>query len=97
MSVPSSCRFGVVCILNVIESALSVRAEEIIAFVHLVGARIIGIAVRRALMAIAGASDALLIGGHGVWNLLLLQDRSCVDVRVTIKKGLNVSLILNWE
>lgn len=86
-----------VCILNVIKSALSVRAEEVIAFVHLVGARIIGIAVRRALMAIAGASDALLIGGHGVWDLLLLQDRKCVEVRVTIKQGLNVSLILNWE
>lgn len=60
-------------ILNVIESALSVRAEEIVAFVHLVGTRIIGIAERRALMAIAGAPDALLIGGHGVWDLLLLQ------------------------
>lgn len=80
ISVSSAGRFGVVRILNVIEFTLSVRSKEIIAFIHLVGARIIGIAVRRALIAIARASDGLVGGGHGVWKLSLLQSHKCVEV-----------------
>jgi hypothetical protein len=78
ISVSNSCHFGVVCILSIIESTLSIGPKEIVAFIHLISARVIGIAMRRAFIAI-GASDALLIGGHGVCNLLL-QGCRCVEM-----------------